>query len=114
MEIQNKKLAVLVGPCSTRSGYGAHFRDLCRSFIKNYNDSYDIKIISTRWGATPMNALAENVDQDIISRLHFGPLPSKPHIFLQCSIPNEFQNAGEISIGVTAGVECTAVDAKFL
>ena len=61
-----KPLLLFQGPVATRSGYGDHARDLVRSLIKL--DKYDVRIISTRWGATPMTALTSN-DEDIIKRI---------------------------------------------
>ena len=50
-----KPLCLVTAPVATRSGYGAHARDICRSLIKL--DRYDVKIWPVRWGNTPMNAL---------------------------------------------------------
>ena len=58
----NKPVLVFQGPVGTRSGYGERSRDLVRALIEL--DKYDIKIISTRWGNTPMNVLTEK-DEDI-------------------------------------------------
>ena len=53
-----KKLVVVTAPVGSRSGYGAHSRDLVWSFIQH--DKYDIKIMDVRWGDCPHNALDEN------------------------------------------------------
>ena len=50
-----KPTLVFQAPVATRSGYGDHARDLLHSLYKL--DKFEIKIISTRWGATPMDAL---------------------------------------------------------
>ena len=55
-----KPLLLFTGPVTTRSGYGAHSRDLVKSLIKM--DKFDIKINSLRWGNTPWNAL--NLEND--------------------------------------------------
>ena len=52
-----KPLVVVSAPVGTRSGYGEHSRDLVHSLIAM--DKYDVKIISTGWGTTPLNALSE-------------------------------------------------------
>ena len=62
----NKPVLVFQAPIGTRSGYGERSRDLLRALIAL--DKYDIKVIGTRWGSTPMNALTDQ-DQDILSRL---------------------------------------------
>ena len=40
-----KKLMLICAPVTSRSGYGAHARDLVNSFFEH--DKYDIKIIPT-------------------------------------------------------------------
>ena len=50
-----KPMFLVQGPVATRSGYGEHARDLIRALISI--DKWDVKIINTRWGNTPMNAL---------------------------------------------------------
>lgn len=106
-----KPLVVIQGPVGTRSGYGEHARDIVRSFIAL--DRYDVRIISTRWGGTPMNALSEN-DKDIIDRLLTNPLPRKPDIFVQITVANEFNPIGAFNIGITAGIETTAVPHNWI
>jgi glycosyltransferase involved in cell wall biosynthesis len=109
-----KPFIVVQGPVSTRSGYGNHTRDLVISLIKS--NKYDIQIISLPWGACPMNALEfDNKDhQEISKRIARQPITQKPDIFIQVSVPNEFQPMGKFNIGVTAGIETTIVPADFL
>ncbi len=107
----SKPVLVFQAPVGTRSGYGERSRDLVRALIAL--DKYDIKIVSTRWGDTPMNALTDN-DQDIISRLLLQSLPSQPDIFMQVSVPNEFQRIGKFNIGVTAGIETDLCDPSWI
>jgi glycosyltransferase involved in cell wall biosynthesis len=111
MENTNKPTCVVAAPVATVSGYGARSRDLVRALIAL--DKYDVKIISTRWGATPLNALIAGKDDDIISRLT-GPLQSQPDLFIQVTVPNEFQPVGKYNIGVTAGIETTQCSADWL
>jgi len=110
-----KPLMLITGPVGTRSGYGAHTRDLVRSLISM--DMFNIKIMSMRWGNTPMNALQKGDPNDdiIIERLLNNPqLNSKPDIHVQISVPNEFSPLGKYNIGVTAGLECTACPAEWI
>jgi hypothetical protein len=66
----SKPLCLVTAPVATRSGYGAHSRDICRALIKL--DKYDVKIWAVRWGNTPMNALIEgDPNDDIIIRITF-------------------------------------------
>ena len=65
----SKPICLVTAPVTTRSGYGAHARDICRALIKL--DKFDVKIWGVRWGNTPMNALYEDDPNDkiIIDRL---------------------------------------------
>ena len=47
----SKPLVLFTAPVWTRSGYGAHSRDIARSLIAM--DKFDIKIFPVRWGSTP-------------------------------------------------------------
>ena len=103
-----KPLLLFTGPPATRSGYGAHARDLLHSLIEM--DRFDIKINSLRWGNTPMNALNDQNPKDklIIDRIITGnELPKQPEIHIQLSVPNEFTPLAKYNIGITAGIECT-------
>ena len=51
----SKPLVLFRGPVQTRSGYGAHARDVLEALYKM--NLYDIKIDSCPWGSTPMTAL---------------------------------------------------------
>jgi glycosyltransferase involved in cell wall biosynthesis len=105
---------VIQGPVATRSGYGAHTRELVLSLIKE--DRYDIELISLPWGSTPMNALDPNNPEhsEILKRFAKGNITRKPDIFIQVSIPSEFQPMGKYSIGVTAGFETTIIPGEQL
>jgi glycosyltransferase involved in cell wall biosynthesis len=71
-------------------------------------DKFDIKIISTRWGNTPMDAL--NYDNEfhkwVIENIIPG-IQQKPDIYIQVTVPNEFQPLGFYNIGITAAIETT-------
>ena len=109
-----KPFIVIQGPVATRSGYGNHTRDLVTALIKA--DKYDIQIVSLPWGSTPMNALEPNNHdhQEINKRISRQNITRQPDIFIQVSVPNEFQNIGKFNIGVTAGIETTAVPHEFI
>ncbi len=110
-----KPLVLVTGPPATRSGYGAHARDLIHSLLRM--DKFEIKINSLRWGNTPMNALnAENPkDKLIIDRLlKENSMDRQPDIHFQISVPNEFTPVGKYNIGITAGIENTAPKAEWV
>ncbi len=104
-----------MAPVGTRSGYGARSRDLVKALLKL--DKYEIKIFPTAWGGTPNNALDPNnpEDQEIVKRMLPQPqLDRQPDLFIQVTVPNEFQRVGKYNIGVTAGIETTAVAAEWI
>ena len=99
---------VVTAPVGTRSGYGAHSRDICRSLIDL--DKFDVRIWPVRWGNTPQNALSEQNPQDkpIIERLLQKPeIERQPDIHVHIVVPNEFQAIAKYNIGITAGIETT-------
>ena len=111
----NKPLLLLMSPVATRSGYGARSRDIARALINS--DKYDVRIWSTPWGSTPMNALNPNNPKDkvIIDRLLPEPkLDKQPDVFIQITVPNEFQRLGQFNIGITAGIETTRCSGPWI
>jgi len=110
-----KKLMLICAPVTSRSGYGDHSRDLVLSFMKN--DKYEIKIMDVRWGETPRNALNVNnkKDKQIIDCIMSEPkLDKQPDVYVDIRIPNEFQTYGKFNIGITAGIEATAVSQNWI
>tara|TARA_Y100000590_G_C15724513_1_gene1014704 strand:- start:2022 stop:3362 length:1341 start_codon:yes stop_codon:yes gene_type:complete len=103
-----KPLVLVTAPVGTRSGYGAHSRDIVRSLIAM--DKFDVKVWSVRWGGTPQNALSQDNPQDIpiIERLLESPnMDRQPDIHFHIVVPNEFQAMAKYNIGITAGLETT-------
>jgi glycosyltransferase involved in cell wall biosynthesis len=103
----SKPFLLFRGPVKTRSGYGGHSRDLLESLYKM--DLFDINIDSCPWGSTPTTALENGnpfhqwIEQNIVT----GLLPKQPDIYVQVTVPNEFQRMGKFNIGITAGIETT-------
>lgn len=109
----SKPSLVFCGPVTTRSGYGEHARDLLTSLFKM--DKFDIKVISINWGSTPMNALQEdNPEHRQIFDAIIPGLTSQPDVWVQCTIPNEFQAVGKYNIGITAGVETDTCSGEWI
>ena len=109
-----KPLCVVSCPIDTFSGYGARSRDFLKGLIQSKGEEWDIKIIPQRWGETPWNALS----QDDPLRQRFIPgldQNNQPDIWIQITIPNEFQPAGKsFSMGVTAGIECNILPGDMI
>jgi glycosyltransferase involved in cell wall biosynthesis len=111
--MSNKPNLVFCGPVSTMSGYGSHARDLLTSLFQM--DKFNIKVISINWGMTPMNALDENNPEhkQILDAIIPG-MQEQPDIWMQCTIPNEFQPVGKYNIGITAGVETDMCSGEWI
>lgn len=108
-----KKLCVVSCPIATRSGYGSRARDFVRSLIDVKGDEWDIRILPQRWGNTPQNALTSK-DSDLTSRFIVNQLNTKPDIWIQITIPSEFQPVGNYNIGVSAIIETTTASPEFI
>jgi hypothetical protein len=110
-----KPLFIISCPVDTFSGYGARSRDIVSSVIKS--GKYDVKILSQRWGSTPFGFLkADNPDHKAILDciLPSNQLPKQPDVWMQITVPNEFQPIGKYNVGVTAGIETTLCDADWI
>ena len=106
-----KPLCVVSCPIDTFSGYGARSRDLVKSLIQLKEQEWDIKIMPQRWGDCPWNFLSN--DNPLRQRFILN-LTKKPDIWIQITVPNEFQPVGQYNIGISAGIETTVYPAPFI
>jgi len=106
-----KPIAAVSCPIDTYSGYGARARDFVKALIAT--DKYDVKILSQRWGNTRFGYLKDHNENELLTRI-IPNLSSKPNVWIQITVPNEFQKVGEYNIGVTAGMETTLVHPSWL
>lgn len=93
---------VIASPVATQSGYGHHAREIINQFIEQRSTEWDIKLISLPWGHTPFTF---PLTSDIQNRIIPLPLSEQPDVWVQVTVPNEFQPVGKYNIGVTAGTE---------
>jgi glycosyltransferase involved in cell wall biosynthesis len=102
----SKPILLFRGPVETRSGYGAHSRDLLYSLYQM--DLFDIKVDSCSWGQTPRTALeSTNAFHTWIKSSIINSIQQTPDFYVQVTVPNEFQRLGRFNIGITAGIETT-------
>jgi hypothetical protein len=102
----SKPTILFRGPVKTRSGYGSHARDVLESLYKM--NLFDIKIDSCIWGQTPMTALEKNnLFHNWIESNSVENYTNIPDIYIQVTIPSEFNRFGKFNIGITAGIETT-------
>jgi glycosyltransferase involved in cell wall biosynthesis len=107
----SKPLAVVSCPLDTYSGYGARARDFVKALIAL--DKYEVKTLSQRWGNTRYGYLEDHNEDELASTI-IPNVGKKPNIWIQCTVPNEFQPVGEYNIGLTAGMETTLVHQSWI
>lgn len=107
----SKPTLVVSCPIDTYSGYGARARDFVQSIIDL--DKYDVKILSQRWGNTRFGYLKDHNNESLASRITPN-LTQQPDVWIQITVPNEFQKVGKYNIGVTAGIETTLCDPSWI
>jgi hypothetical protein len=110
----SKPVFVISCPIDTYSGYGARSRDIVRAIIEL--EKYDVKILPQRWGATPKGFIKDNPEWEFLIKhfLNTPQLPAQPEIWMQITVPNEFQPIGKYNIGCTAGIETTIAPAEWV
>jgi glycosyltransferase involved in cell wall biosynthesis len=108
-----KPLCVVSCPLDTFSGYGARSRDFVKALIQLKDSEWDIKIMPQRWGDCPWNFLSQ--DDPLRQRFIGGIEPNKrPDVWMQITVPNEFQPVGHFNIGISAGIETTIYPGEFI
>jgi glycosyltransferase involved in cell wall biosynthesis len=93
---------IIASPVATQSGYGHHAREIIANFIEQRSSEWDIKLVSLPWGHTPFTY---PIPLDWNRRIVQLPLTAQPDIWVQITVPNEFQAVGKYNVGVTAGTE---------
>lgn len=106
------KNITIIAPVLTLSGYGQRSRDVIKALL-DLKDEYSISIIPVKWGDTPW------IDSKDSRVSFFTPyivqnMTVKPDIFIQITIPNEFQPYGIYNIGITAGIETNMCNPSWI
>ena len=109
-----KPLFVISCPFDTYSGYGARSRDLVKAIIET--NKYEVMLLPQRWGNTPFGFCDDNPEWGFLKNhmLASPQLPKQPEIWMQITVPNEFQPLGKYNIGVTAGIESTICPPEWI
>lgn len=107
-----KLLCVVSCPIDCYAGYGGRARDIVKELLKNYPE-WDIRVLSQRWGQCRMGYLEDHKEAELAGHI-ISNLTEKPDIWIQITVPNEFQPVGKFNIGITAGIETTACDASWV
>ncbi len=110
----NKPSFYISSPFDTYSGYGARARDIIKAIIEL--DKYDVKLLSQRWGDCTLGFCDEHPKFKFLQALSVPNIPKgeKADIWMQITIPSEFQPVGTFNIGCTAGIESTGCDGSWV
>jgi glycosyltransferase involved in cell wall biosynthesis len=109
--MKQKQYVVISCPIDTYSGYGSRARDFVKATVEAKKDDWDVWVMPQRWGETPWGYIQDHKEEwgwlepKILPFQQ--PLTQKPDVWMQITIPNEFQPIGNNNIGVTAGIETT-------
>jgi len=108
-----KQYCVISAPVDTYSGYGSRARDLVKAIYELKGKEWHIEILSQRWGSTPWGYIKDHKEswgfiEPLINKS--GQLQKQPDVWMQLTVPNEFQPVGKYNIGFTAGIETTICD----
>ena len=109
-----KPLFVISSPFDCYSGYSARSRDLVKAIIES--DKYEVKLLSQRWGNTPFGFCENNPEWSFLYNHVLNPTQpnQQPDIWMQITVPSEFQPVGKYNIGCTAGIESTICPPDFI
>ncbi len=110
----SKPRFVISCPFDTYSGYGARSRDIVKAIIEL--DKYKVELLSQKWGETSWGFCENHSEWGFLYK-HIATQDwqkTQPEIWMQITIPNEFQPIGKYNIGLTAGIEATACKAEWV
>lgn len=116
--MSNKPVCIFQSPIFTRSGYGDWAMAIGKSLLR-YN-KFDVLVVPTPWGNTPRKSNLNEIDQsdseavELGNRILKSPLSKQPEVFIQMTIPNEFQAPAKYNIGMTAGIETTVPPGEWI
>lgn len=110
--MSNKVTCVVSCPLDTYSGYGKRSFDFVKELIK-VKPGWEISILSQRWGNCRFGYLEDHGEYELMSHI-VERLTFKPDIWIQITVPNEFQPIGQYNIGITAAMETTVCDSSWV
>lgn len=111
-----KQFCVISAPPDTYSGYGARSRDFIKALYELKKDEWEIVVLPQRWGNTNWGFIKDNEEEWgwLGSLFATQQITRQPDVWIQITVPNEFQPVGKVNIGVTAGIETTVCDPSWV
>ena len=87
----SKPTFVISCPFDTYSGYGGRSRDIVKAIIEL--DKYEVKLLSQKWGDTSWGFCEDHESWKFLHDYSVPNVPQgvQPDIWMQITIPNEFQ-----------------------
>ena len=110
----SKPRFVISCPFDTYSGYGARSRDIVKAIIEL--DKYNVQLLPQRWGSTAWGFCKDHPEWKFLLEYKADSNWNlvQPDIWMQITIPNEFQPVGKYNIGCTAGIESNACKPEWV
>jgi hypothetical protein len=112
----SKPVCILQSALFTRSGYGEWSLAMAKSLLRY--GKFDLKIVPTRWGGCPSKTSQSDMESpeevELFNRILRQPLQKQPEVFIQMTIPNEYQTPAKVNIGMTAGIETTVPPGEWI
>lgn len=108
----NRLRCTISCPLDTYSGYGKRALDLVKEIIRVFPE-WDVEILSQRWGDCRQGYLKDHKEYELMGHI-VGSMTQKPDIWIQITVPNEFQRVGTFNIGITAAMETNLSDASWV
>jgi glycosyltransferase involved in cell wall biosynthesis len=113
---ENKPICVFQAPLWTRSGYGDWAMAVAKSL--NKYDKFNLHLVPTRWGGCSRKHLSEDIsnpeEKSLFGKILRQQLNKQPELYIQSSIPPEFQAVGKYNIGMTAAIETTVARGDWI
>ena len=108
----SKIRCVVSAPVDSYSGYGKRSFDFVKELLRIRPD-WDISILSQRWGDCRMGFLEDHEEYEVLTHI-VSNLTFTPDVWIQITVPNEFQPVGKYNIGITAAMETTLCDSSWV
>lgn len=105
---------ILRAPVYSQSGYGVHSKDITMALWDS--QKFNISLIPTGWAASSISLESINMREKEALNFMSNNLLHKevPFIFIHVGIPPEFQQIGQINVGVTAGLEADKITKEWV